>query len=139
MEKLEIYCPTPPAGTRVPVRIHVSTASLKTLYADIEIQDGSGHLWMRIRNWGDWAFNWPRAFSDYTRRPTESLLSTKLDISVGESVACRIIDNTEISSDMLELLARTALSSSEMIKFSSMEENSRRQKHWLAGSATMHV
>ena len=33
----------------VPVRIEISEFSSKFLYADVEIQDGSGHVWMRIK------------------------------------------------------------------------------------------
>ena len=137
MGHIEIYAPTPPVGTRVPVTIHIRKEGLKTLYADIEIQDGNGYLWMRISRWGDWAFKWPLACVNYTRNPGRQLFSTPLNISLPGRATARIAENVRMDAVMLDTMARTALTSEEMVRFNALEAYAARQKQWLMGRVTV--
>jgi len=136
LEQIEIYAPTPPVGTRVPVSICIRKGGIKTVYADIEIQDGNGHLWMRIKQWGDWAFKWPKLCVDYTRRPAHVLYASSLDISVPGNITACIAENMRMDSSMLEMVARTALCGQEMDSYKAMAEYPQRQKQWLIGRVT---
>jgi phosphopantetheinyl transferase len=55
VEKIEFYRPSPPPGTDVPVRLEITSfdSESPTVYADIEVQDGEGFAWMRLRGWTD--------------------------------------------------------------------------------------
>ena len=56
----------------------------ETLYANVEIQDGAGAVWMRIADWRSWKFRWDNRLVDFRRLPHKYLLGqaasvTKLD------------------------------------------------------------
>ncbi len=78
IKKLEIYGPTPAAGSMVPVFVEIKEHSTKLLTADVEIQDGKGGVWMRIRCWKDWVFHWSRCLYDFRRQPDHFLASHTL-------------------------------------------------------------
>ncbi|NTV10155.1 MAG: 4'-phosphopantetheinyl transferase superfamily protein [Zoogloea sp.] len=132
--KLELYRPTPPAGTHVPMRIEIVRDEVKTLYADVEIQDGSGAVWMRIKEWGNWKFRWERRLVDFRRQPTRYLLSRKLELpSLPESAVCCMVSTGDIAGFDAKLLARHYLDEGEMAAFAAKEGVKPRQQQWLLG------
>lgn len=134
IEHIEIYTLTPPVGTRVPVSIQIQNSTSHTLYIDIEIQDGKGNVWMRIKNWGDWVFNWPDEFADYRRFPQSYMMSEKLNLDNDSSLNCiRILNSSLVSSDMEETLARISLHSSEMKHYLHLMKYPQRAQQWLMG------
>jgi hypothetical protein len=80
INKLEIYRPSPPVGTRVPVLVEIKSNGAKLLSADVEIQDGEGRVWMRIRDWKYWVFRWPKPMMEFRRQPEYYLVSRILSV-----------------------------------------------------------
>lgn len=112
--KVELYRSSPAPGTVVPVRAEVTGIDDRTLTADIEIGDGAGHVWMRIRDWKDWIFRWPRRLFDFRRRPTEALLSRGAATAPEPASHCvRWIDRDKLPMGELEMVAQLVLHCSE--------------------------
>lgn len=133
-EKLELYRPTPPAGTRVPIRVEITHDEAMTLHADIEIEDGAGAVWMRIRDWRMWKFRWERRLADFRRLPTRHLLSESAGPpSLAPSAVCRMLPDRDISNFDARLLARFYLHMDEMPDFAAKAGVPKRQKQWLLG------
>lgn len=134
MKKLELYRPTPAAGSRLPVRIEITHEEAKTLRADVEIQDGAGSVWLRIRDWGAWKFRWPKQVTDFRRLPTRFPLSRRTELpGLPVSAVCCMIMPADVAHFDATLLARFSLDMNEMRDFGDKRSLPRRQQHWLLG------
>jgi phosphopantetheinyl transferase len=134
IDKLEFYRPTPAPGTRLPVRIAIVSDEAKTLQADIEVQDGAGAVWMRIRGWRMWKFRWERRFVDFRLAPETRALSEPADLpSLPDSAVCRTVAAGELSAFDMTLLARQYLHMEETPGFFEMAGASARRRQWLLG------
>lgn len=132
--KLELYRPTPAPGTRCPTRIEITRDEGKLLFVDVEIQDGAGAVWMRIRDWTDWKFRWEMRLLNFRRLPTRHLLSHALDLpALPPTASCRMISSEDIAGFDSSLLARFCLHLDEMETFSDMRSHAPGQQHWLLG------
>ncbi|RTL87030.1 MAG: 4'-phosphopantetheinyl transferase superfamily protein [Hyphomicrobiales bacterium] len=132
LKRLELYRPSPAAGTRLPVRIDITSDSGKTLEANIEAQDGAGGVWMRIEGWRMWKFRWDRRFVDFRRAPAREALSDDYALE-GFAGVCRMIRLSDVSDFDLALLARHYLHVEEMPAFTQKAGAPRRQRQWLLG------
>jgi phosphopantetheinyl transferase len=130
--KLEIYGPTPPVGTRTPVRVHITRPDAKAVVANVEVQDGAGGVWMRIEGWRSWKFRWERRLADFRRLPERFLLSETLAASPGRPVVS-VLDSKNFGNFDSGMLARCCLSMNEMDSFKSHEKYPQRQQQWLFG------
>ncbi|HWP00056.1 MAG TPA: polyketide synthase dehydratase domain-containing protein [Methylococcus sp.] len=134
IQKLELYRPPPPPGTKVPVRIEITRNEGKTLDCDVEIQDGAGGVWMRIKDWKDWKFRWERRLVDFRRIPTRYLLSQQVGLPrLAPTAVCCAISPDDLSGFDARLLACFYLHVEEMQAFSDKQAHPRRQLHWLLG------
>lgn len=134
IEKLELYRPTPSPGTRVPVRLEITHDGPKTLHADVEIQDGAGGVWMRIKGWRDWKFRWERRLLDFRRLPSRYLLSRALALPALERGAqCQMLAASDLGGFDAGLLARFYLHVDEMPAFRDKAGNPKRREQWLLG------
>ena len=115
LEKLEIYCPIPEVGTKVPVLVEIKSNSARLLSADIEIQDGQGNVWMRIKNWKDWVFRWSKSLYDFRRLPEYYLASQILTVpDFPEDAVTQYISKEEIKDMDIDTLSRFFFHESEM-------------------------
>lgn len=134
MKKLELYRPTPPVGTRVPVRIEITREETKTLYADAEIQDGMGAVWLWIKDWGAWKFRWQKRLMDFRRWPTRYPLSRPISLpGLAPTAVCCMVAPTDVAGFDAGLLARFYLHMDEMRAFTDKRSFPRRQQQWLLG------
>lgn len=134
IEKLELYRPTPPAGTRAAVRAEITSDGAKTLCANIEVQDGAGAVWMRIKGWTKWKFRSEARFAKFRREPTGHLLSLPCDLpGLAGGAVCQIFAAAELSSFDAGLLARFYLHMEEMADFAAKSDVRPRQRQWLLG------
>jgi phosphopantetheinyl transferase (holo-ACP synthase) len=135
--KLELYRATPEPGTRVPMRVEVTGASGKTLTANVEIEDGHGGVWLRVRDWRSWRFQWDRKLVAFRQWPTRHLLSDTLALPAGargEHAPCQRMTRTRLAGFDLGLLARHYLHVDEMPVFRSLANApGQRQLQWLLG------
>lgn len=132
--KLELYGPTPAPGTRVPIRIAVSAGTSKMLSADVEIEDGAGAIWMRIKDWKSWQFQWDQRLLAFRRLPTHYLLSdTQALPTPVPGPLCQRLTAQRIAGFDRALLARHYLQGSEMAQFAALSRAPARQLQWLLG------
>jgi phosphopantetheinyl transferase len=132
LAKLELYQPAPAPGTRVPVRIEITGNSLMMLTANVEIQDGSGGVWLRIADWKSWQFQWDQRLVDFRREPTRHLLSDASTLPVPGPV-CQRLTKQRVAGFDLALLARHYLHMDEMASFFKKGSAPPRQMQWLLG------
>lgn len=143
--KLELYRATPAPGTRVPMRVEITSGAGKTLAADVEIQDGQGGVWLRVKDWRSWRFQWDRKLVAFRRQPERHLLSDELALPPGaldaDGVGRRVTKACLTGFDP-ELLARHYLNVDEMAVFARHAQRSGqagpagpagRQRAWLLG------
>ncbi|MBE0478830.1 polyketide synthase dehydratase domain-containing protein [Candidatus Aerophobetes bacterium] len=136
IKKLEIYCPTPPAGTKLPTRLEITHINSKTIYSDIEIQDGTGKVWMRIENWGDWIFRWSKKVFDFRRFPTKYFITQNVHLPhLPEGCVCQSVCKTDLRDFELglSLVAGFYLHTDELDTFYKLANNPVRQLQWLLG------
>jgi phosphopantetheinyl transferase len=131
--KVEFYRPTPPPGTRAPVRIEITHESSRTLHADVEIQDGAGAVWMRIKDWKMWMFQWDRRVVNFRRMPTRYLLSDTLNLRALQSGVCQRLSGENLIGFDIGILARFYLHVDEMAAFVRHASVPQRQRQWLLG------
>ena len=119
IEKIEIYEPTPPVGSVLPVWVKVTDMKFHTVSADMEIQDEEGNVWMRVKCWQDWIFRWPPHYYGIRRRPKKYLLSSPLPIAVAdENVAIFALEDIEkLPGADIEFLARAYLTMEEYARY----------------------
>lgn len=133
-KKLELYRPTPEPGSRVPVHLEVISDETKTFYADVEVQDGAGGVWMRIKEWGEWKFRWRKRLMDFRRLPTRYLFSEATALpGLDASAVCCVALSEDLSGFDVGLMARFYLHTSESSAFTDKAGVARRQQHWLLG------
>ena len=131
--KVELYRPTPPIGTKAPVRIEITQESSRTLNADVEIQDGAGAVWMRIKDWKMWLFQWDGRVVNFRRMPTRYLLSDTLNLAALESGVCQRLSGESLIGFDIGILARYYLHVDEMTPFTRHAAVPHRQRQWLLG------
>ncbi len=137
IKKLEIYRATPPAGARVPVRVEITRDDIKTLHADIEVQDGAGAVWMRIQDWAKWKFRWERRLLDFRRLPTRYALSRCAELPIlSRAAVCQILSSGDLAGFDDGMLARFCLHSEEMAVLTAKASVPQRQHQWLLGRIT---
>ncbi len=134
--KLEFYRTAPAPGTRVPMRVHVTENKGKTLTADVEIQDGVGGVWMRIRGWKSWRFQWDKRLMAFRRLPTRHLLSDAVSLAALDehpAPVCQRLTRKRLAGFDPLLLARHYLHLDEMAAFADKRGTPARQIEWLLG------
>lgn len=132
--KLELYRSTPPAGTRAPIRIEIVRDEAMTMYANVEIQDGSGGVWLRVLEWGSIKFRNQPQVLDFRRQPTRHLLSRPLDLpSLAQGTLCCLITQADTQGFDSLLLARHYLHLDEMADFTAKAGVPPRQQQWQLG------
>ncbi|MGD9656646.1 MAG: 4'-phosphopantetheinyl transferase superfamily protein [Methylocystis sp.] len=133
VSKLEIYRPTPPVGTRAPVRVEIVQSEAKMLVADVEVQDGEGGVWIRISGWRTWKFRWERRLVDFRRQPDRHLLATPAPSpEFGAAISLRLLSG-ELGQFDPDLLARYYLTLEEMQTYRDLRRFPQRQRQWLSG------
>jgi phosphopantetheine--protein transferase-like protein len=134
LSKLEIYAPTPPVGTRTPVRVEVLDSEGKVLRANIEIQDGRGGVWMRIADWRSWKFKWHKRIVKFRRFPRRYMLSEE-GPSFEREPDCVFLNlsASELTGFDPSSLARYYLNDPEMSRFKELSRYPARQRQWLLG------
>ncbi len=117
VDKIEIYGPTPPAGTEVTIRLEVTRFERDNnlAAADMEILDGEGFVWMRIRGWRDRIFVKSNKFMDVQRLPGQLCLSDLKSLpGLSDDAVCAEITQDDIHSGSLTWVCRLHLAAEEL-------------------------
>ncbi len=133
--KLELYRPTPSHGTRVRTRIESVTArnAAKVVTTDVEVQDGSGRVWMRIQGFSQWIFDWTIRGIEAQRDPVNNYISHDLDLADElQDTVVTWVSQEEVPGGNFDWMARLCLNSEEEAIFARLE-TPRRRWQWLWG------
>ncbi len=131
---LDIYCSAPPVGSHLPFRLQVTELGPRTCYADIEVQDGRGTVWMRMRGWGGWIFRWTEELSNFRRLPTAFTTCTSLEPPyLPPGAVCQFISKAACRDYDPRWMARCYLHSEEVNDYEALSQYPVRQLQWLLG------
>jgi len=134
IEKLELYRPSPAPGLAVPVRIQVTRYDRKAhiITADIEVQDGDGFAWMRIRGWSDIVLPHSRRMMEVQRLPAEKMVAQPYTVPglPAHGMLARLSWG-ELNRGNTQWIARLYLTVVELESFASMK--TKRRREYLAG------
>lgn len=134
IEKLELYRPSPAPGVEVPVRIQITRHDRKAhiITANIEVQDGDGYVWMRLRGWSDVILPHSQRMMDVQRLPTEKVVAQLCTMPglPANSVLTRV-NCGELNRGNTQWVARLYLTACELESFVRM--TTKRQREYLAG------
>ena len=126
---VEIYRPTPKTKQSLPVYLQIAEKKYKTISVNLEVHDGKGNVWMRIKSWKYVIFHHQQSLSDFLRLPDQFHASNELFSSTGGTVGREISRNALRNMD-LEWVSRTLLHTTEMPRFNGLKETTEKQA-WL--------
>jgi phosphopantetheinyl transferase len=132
VDHVELYRPPPPAGRRLPLYARITEQGLKTLRADVEVQDGEGRVWLRAQGWTLWVFRWGAGLSRLTRFPERAHASREVAPLAQGLVATRL-DRASLNDFSPDLLAACYLSLEETARHQAMPGDAPRTLGWLLG------
>lgn len=137
LEELTLYRENLRPGERAACHLRVRSVAHRQFVADMDIVDGTGRLWMRIKGWEDWRFHWPRSFYDFWRFPREGIASDALELElpgIGHHVDIRkMAAEGELRAALWEKLwAYLICCRRELAEFLAMPDGPRRTE-WIVG------
>lgn len=134
IDRMEMYCPPPAKEVNLPVRAQMTRVGSRRLYATIEVQDGRGAVWIRIKNYKFWIYRWPGNVLDFRRFPDRYPLSMPADLPfLPQGAVCRTLSKRDLGDFDLRIAARYVLHTDEMEAYQKLSGNSMRQSQWLLG------
>jgi phosphopantetheinyl transferase len=134
IDKLEINKPTPPVGTRVPVRLRVVRSDARLFGANMEVGDGNGGVWMRIEGWTDWVFKWSSRGFDFRRSPNKCQMTRPLAVAgLSPAPACQLILRDDLTDFGLEMALGYYVNSGEASELKKHSQTEERLWPWLLG------
>lgn len=131
VDKIEIYCPTPPQGTDVPIRVEVVefNAETKQIRCNIEIEDGQGHVWVRVVGWTEWILKWTTRYADATRLPDRYLMCEPVELpGLPKGAVCMRVSRPDFTGIDLDWAARIFLHDAELPQYRAIEDARRRRE-----------
>jgi phosphopantetheinyl transferase (holo-ACP synthase)/malonyl CoA-acyl carrier protein transacylase len=138
LEALDVHGPRRPAGEELTCVAAVRTLGEHLMSSDIDVLDGAGQVWLRLRSWDDKRFDVPDRFRPLTE-PSERLgLSQPWGapaavLGGGDAVAARAIDSRIPADAGLwgPAWARRVLSRAERAAFDALDRPEPRRLEWL--------
>lgn len=132
VDKIEFYQPTPPVGTLAPLRGEITQSNVRFFSSNIEVQDGSGSVWFRVRGWKKWIFRWEKKLVHFRRQPTHFCASEKLPLKEKDEIGrVRHLAKKGFVDLDLSIIARNYLSQKEMGHFEAIMPQPRVAERWL--------
>jgi phosphopantetheinyl transferase/malonyl CoA-acyl carrier protein transacylase len=138
VEKIEFYRPSPPPGTEVPVRLEITSfhPESPTVYADMEVQDGAGFAWMRIRGWTDFFVPCSTRILDAQRLPTRHCIAEALALpELPPECLAVTISEADVREGDVNGIALLYLTAEELAGLKSMVD--RRRSEFVLGRIAM--
>ena len=137
LQKLQLHQARPPVDTCVPIRLEITRNDMMTCSGDVDIFDGSGNIWMSIRQWSAFKFRWSSRLVAFRRQPTRHTLSDAISLPAqANHVSCHLLEKRELANFDRELLARSYLQQGEMAAFAASGDKPGKQEQWLMGRIT---
>ncbi|NKB68803.1 MAG: 4'-phosphopantetheinyl transferase superfamily protein [Candidatus Latescibacteria bacterium] len=134
-KRLGIYRAPPPAGTKVPVYVEFTKVDEKglELAANIEVQDGTGHVWFCVEGWADRLFLVSdRALAAF-RLARQHALALPLEVATMIGQKAVWFSDADIRTLRRDWFARIYLHPDEWAEFKKLDNQAARQRQWLMG------
>ena len=112
LERIEFYRPTPPPGTRVICRTHVTEVDTnkRIVRSNTEVIDQDGLVWLRIVGFKDWLYRYPEQTRNFRRKPQDYCISEEQPLaSLPEGSICRSVSATRGAGRHDQLVATLVL------------------------------
>lgn len=142
LSALEIYGVTPPVGARVKCEWEIQQVTTRQLRASMSLFGQDGRLLLRMVDWEDWRFYWPREWYNFFRFPKTHPVSNPWATPIArlphhETLACQRLDPTaEATRDIaVRTLAHIILSRPERERWRTLKGPEVRRIEWLFGRA----
>lgn len=139
---LDIYGPSPEVSELVRCEVKILEVTSRRLRAALSLFGADGRLRLRLSDWEDWRFFWPREFYDFTRFPNRYLLTTAWEVPVSrlprrEAFVCQRFESTPETSQTIvtQLMPCLVLSGSERRQWDAMAGPEKRRNEWVLGRA----
>lgn len=134
-DRIEVYGSVPPVGTVCPIRMEVVDLNFEArqIRCNVELEDGSGGVWMRVQGWTEWIMNWSVEYEECTRMPNWHLLGEELPLpGLPEDAVCVRVTRENLASADPDWQARIFLHTNEMGEFLAIDQT-RRKRDFLIG------
>jgi len=116
VERIKLFGPTPPPGTRVRITAETLELSRETKRAEFRgtVDNGHGEPWIQFSGWTDYVFDWKINTINWMRSPRHFVLGNELAIPVEPSSVLLFVEKRDISRSFLEQAMRCCLTSNEI-------------------------
>jgi malonyl CoA-acyl carrier protein transacylase/phosphopantetheinyl transferase len=142
LSALEIYGPMPPVSQRVRLELEVHQVTPRQVSVTMSLFGQEGRVVVRLVNWQDIRFFWPKELYDFCRFPKQYLLSTPWEVpvirlSAREGFVCQRIDVTAEHTRTIAIhtIVRNLLSQAERQQWRNLKGRDIRRTEWLFGRA----
>jgi phosphopantetheinyl transferase len=122
--------------------VEVHEVTTRRLRATLTLVGADGRVWLRLSDWEDWRFYWPRELYDYHRAPKRYLATQAWEPPVsawpGEpGLICQRLDaGPEVTGTIAaRLFVFTYLSRSELREWAALKGPEKRRTEWVLGRA----
>lgn len=139
---LEIYGPKLRVSERARCELEIQQVTHRTLRVTMNLFGPDGSLLLRLVDWEDWRFLWPRELYDFIRFPKRNPLTTAWErpssaLSQGKTLVCQQLRPTpeHTRGVMLRTLASMILSRAERQEWRNLRGPENRRIDWLYGRA----
>jgi phosphopantetheinyl transferase len=141
VDQIEFYQPTPPMGTRVPVRVEVLgyDEERRQIEAMMEVQDGRGQVWLRVSGWHDIVFRYATRCFQSVREPRSHPLARQTELDGVPDGGIAVVLPRALLKGVAQgsRLSRVYLAEAEWQEYLSLQSEPRRQKEWFMGRAAI--
>ncbi len=138
MDKVEFYCPPPPAGTTVPIRIEVVEVNPDAIQmrSHVELGDGRGGIWAQFLGWADFIMPVTDRYLHSTDFPESYVWAQELRLpGVRPDSVCTLLTREDFKGVNLEWTARLFLHRQELAEYQALDNEARR-RDFLAARAS---
>lgn len=142
LSALEIYGANLAVSERVRCDVEIQQVTPQHVRASVGLFDPDGRIRLRLVDWEDWRFFWPRELYNFVRFPKQHLLSTPWQAPISllprrEDVVCYRVDPTPEHTRPITIrtLVHTILSRGERLQWGKARGAALRQAEWLFGRA----
>jgi phosphopantetheinyl transferase len=139
VEKVEFYRPTPPPGTRLPIRIEIVELDREAqqVRVNLELEDGEGGLWARLFGWTVHVWKCSERYVVATQQmPHHHVWAEELDLpGAPEGSVCTALTRDDLEGVSLEPAARHFLHEAELPEFLALTDPGRQREFLLSRAA----
>ncbi len=139
---LEIFGENPSESEVMRCEVEVHEVTTRRVRATMTLVGPDGRVWLRLSDWEDWRFYWPRELYDYHRAPKRYLATQAWEPPVsgwpgGQSLVCQRLDaGPEVTGTIAaRLFVFTYLSRSERREWAAFRGPEKRRTEWVLGRA----